>query len=483
MSNRLVINHEGTHGFFSYCSVALIQIVKYIIDNKFGPDDIDMSKIFTTFKKIDNDDISKIFFKINPMIKINIDSELDNFTKDNQFINYNFINYTVILPIINKYFNLSDEIINIVNTIEKKYKINYNNTCCIFYRGTDKSTETNIPTYEDVYNIVNLKYKNMNYLLQSDEIEFFTYFTEKLSNCIIFKDEIKTISKKSKGSINHNINDASTRLLYIKNFLAIVLIMSKCKYIVCNAGNISLWISYFRGNSNNMSIFLNDKFLDFEKNIILNINSEIIIDTMKKTRFFEINKDIYPNNFFGDGEHYSLFVTIANQLYNKKIIEIGTNQGHSALAFSFNSIENKNKIYTYDINNNLIKNISNKSTFNFSTENLLDIKYRNKIEIKEHILSADIIFIDIDPHTGILEFKMYEWLKNNNFTGIIIFDDIYMGKKGHSYEHRAEDGHFMYINLWKKIPESEKICISHLGHASGTGIVNFNFNNKINVGF
>ena len=77
---------------------------------------------------------------------------------------------------------------------------------------------------------------------------------------------------------------------------------------------------------------------------------------------------------------------------------------------------------------------------------------------------------------------MYEWLKKNKFIGIILFDDIYMGKKGHSYEHRAEAGHLMYNNLWKKIPESEKICVSHLGHASGTGIVNFNNLNKINVG-
>ena len=197
MSNTLVIIHEGSHGFFSYCSVALMQIIKYITDNKFSPNYIDMSKIFTTFKNFDNDDISKIFFKINPMIKINIDSELDNFTKDNQFTNYHFINYTVIKPIINKYFNLSDEIIDIVNTIEKKYKINYNNTCCIFYRGTDKYTETNIPTYDDFYNIVNLKYKNMNYLLQSDETEFFEYFTKKLSNCIIFKDEIKIFNRIS----------------------------------------------------------------------------------------------------------------------------------------------------------------------------------------------------------------------------------------------------------------------------------------------
>ena len=57
--------------------------------------------------------------------------------------------------------------------------------------------------------------------------------------------------------------------------------------------------------------------------------------------------------------------------------------------------------------------------------------------------------------------------------------DIYMGKQGHAFEHRKLLGHFMYENLWSKIPDYEKICVSHLGNVSGTGIINFNSDNKI----
>ena len=96
-------------------------------------------------------------------------------------------------------------------------------------------------------------------MLQSDETEFFNYFKLVLSNHMIFNDEIKHIPKQ-KTSINH-ITDQYTKLNLIKNFLAIVKIMSKCNYVICNAGNISLWITLFRGNNNNVHVFNNGQFI------------------------------------------------------------------------------------------------------------------------------------------------------------------------------------------------------------------------------
>ena len=46
---------------------------------------------------------------------------------------------------------------------------------------------------------------------------------------------------------------------------------------------------------------------------------------------------------------------------------------------------------------------------------------------REHLLSADLIFIDVDPHEGIVEYDMLLWLKENNFKGLILFDDIHLG--------------------------------------------------------
>jgi len=256
--NILEIKHRGYHGFFSYCSVSLEQIIKYYNNNNELPDIVDMSKIFTFFKQDENIDISYIFFNKTNKINLNISDKINII---HQFENYNNINFNHILPIINNYFSLTDEINNIVLTIENKYNIDYENICCIFYRGNDKSLETIIPTYETVYAKINELFPNkdnINFLLQSDESEFFDFFIDKLDNYFILQDEIKHIPKR-KTSINH-VTDYQTKLILIKNFLAIVKIMSKCKYIICNAGNISVWITYFRGNTTNMHIFLNDSY-------------------------------------------------------------------------------------------------------------------------------------------------------------------------------------------------------------------------------
>ena len=40
--------------------------------------------------------------------------------------------------------------------------------------------------------------------------------------------------------------------LFSKYYLAITIIMSKCKYIICGTGNCSLWIMLYRSNADNV---------------------------------------------------------------------------------------------------------------------------------------------------------------------------------------------------------------------------------------
>jgi hypothetical protein len=39
---------------------------------------------------------------------------------------------------------------------------------------------------------------------------------------------------------------------YSQYYLAITMIMAKCKFVLCANGNCSLWIALFRGNSDNI---------------------------------------------------------------------------------------------------------------------------------------------------------------------------------------------------------------------------------------
>ena len=172
-------------------------------------------------------------------------------------------------------------------------------------------------------------------------------------------------------------------------------------------------------------------------------------------------------------EHYKLLMSISRQLTNVKILEIGTHHGNSAIALSYGKLHGKNiQVDTYDIVDLLQENprqFFSQYGVNYYIKDLLNNEMRN--QYKDEILSYDVIFIDVDPHEGILEYDMYLWLKNNNYQGIIIYDDIHLGidhdaNGYHKTEHAMED-------FWNKIDNHDKTDITHLGHITGTGIVSF----------
>jgi hypothetical protein len=256
----LTVRHPGYHGFFSYCNMSLMQIFRFLAEKRYLPSYVDMSEMFTMFKKDETKDISSLFFKQKVNASYFLEKIAEEMKNDMQFTNYKNLKLEYVIPIFSSFFIPSDEIMKRKENIEKKYKLDKENTLCIFYRGLDKSTETILPTYQDVLDKVKMEVKddNVKYLLQSDETEFFDFFSLSLKNNIIFHDEIKHV-RKQKTSINH-ITDMDTKLELIKNFLAIVLIMSECKKVFFISGNISLWITLFRRNTQNIYQYLNGEW-------------------------------------------------------------------------------------------------------------------------------------------------------------------------------------------------------------------------------
>ena len=110
--------------------------------------------------------------------------------------------------------------------------------------------------YSEVINQANkIKSKNPNiqFLVQSDESEFFDEIFVEFSNSFYFKDEIRHM-KKCDNTVDKTFNNS---FKFSKYYLAITIIMSKCKYIICSSGNCSIWIMFYRGNSNNIIQYLN----------------------------------------------------------------------------------------------------------------------------------------------------------------------------------------------------------------------------------
>ena len=194
----------------------------------------------------------------------------------------------------------------------------------------------------------------------------------------------------------------------------------------------------------------------------INLNLDIIKDDFNiKFQNYNVNRD----EFFGKygREHYYLLSYLSTLFEGKEIFDIGTHLGSSSLALSFNE---KNVVQTFDIFEKIHSDIKNKDNIIFNQEDLFSDEILKKWKIR--LLQSPLILIDIDPHEGTRELKMYKFLKDNNYKGIIILDDIWFFKE-------------MRDNLWYKIEPEYKYDITQFGHWSGTGLITFNKEHKINI--
>ena len=247
------------YGFFSCCSVKLMKITDYINEHLKLPTLVDSSRQFGWYKN-NNQDITYDYFE-------HYDNTDDiNITKIDYHENYQFSDYSTldpcIFPVMKKYFTPSKNILHIIEKLEIKYNLKYDNICVLFYRGNDKITETKLCDYEEYLKYaqdVLKKNPNVIFLIQSDETEFIEYMSNQFPNSFYFRDEIRHM-KKCNSTVDHVFRDKNNE--FSKYYLAITIIMSKCKYIICGSGNCSIWIILYRGHHHDVYQNINGKWIE-----------------------------------------------------------------------------------------------------------------------------------------------------------------------------------------------------------------------------
>lgn len=251
-----MIKITHNYGFFSCCSMRLNHIVAFINSHKKLPNHVDSSQQFIWYKKNINEDVTYDYFENYNNIKtLKIPLSI-NFNHTYQFINYSKLDYKNITPLVKKYFSPSDKINKTINNLEKKYNFIYDNTLAVYYRGTDKDQEMGTLSstifdeyYKQITEIIN-KNKNIRILIQTDTAQFIDYINSKNMKNILIIDENEYVY--SNKGIHKCPKTSTSNYYHMLNFLSIILIMSKCKYIICNSGNCSLWIMLYRGNGKNI---------------------------------------------------------------------------------------------------------------------------------------------------------------------------------------------------------------------------------------
>lgn len=176
----------------------------------------------------------------------------------NQFSDYKEFNYEVYNPLMKKYFTLSDKVKSIEDSLISKYSINPDETVALYYRGTDKKTETIIASYEEFYTkLLAVAPQGHRILLQTDAAQFSDYIKSKNIPGLFIIEENAT-SYTDRGL--HNERTKQQNYDDILPLLATASILSKCKTYICSSGNVSGFIALMRGHGDGIYQFCEGKW-------------------------------------------------------------------------------------------------------------------------------------------------------------------------------------------------------------------------------
>ena len=103
-------------------------------------------------------------------------------------------------------------------------------------------------------------------------------------------------------------------------------------------------------------------------------------------------------------QHFKLLAWLSLQFRNVDIFDIGTHRGASSSALAYNPYI---RVLSFDIS--LSKLARRKTNCEYYEQNLLDVEVLKIWE--DRILESPLIFLDTEPHEGIMEYNFYSWLK------------------------------------------------------------------------
>lgn len=265
--NTIVCKNHN-FGFFSCCTVRLEEIIKYINKYEKLPQRVDSSTTFSLYKNDPLKDITFDFFENYNQVE---NVRFYDFKKRLSFHNnFQFENYKTIFdfpklnPLLQKYFTPSEKVIERVNQLKTKYNIDTNNVIGMYFRGTDKKSETKIASFETFYQKL-LEISNQNpskkIVLQTDTAQFLDFIVKEKQferNKIIIIEE-NQVSYSDAGIHNEKTPQQNYQEMFY--LFATFLLISKSSHLICSSGNCSFFMMLYRGHSNNVYQFLENKWL------------------------------------------------------------------------------------------------------------------------------------------------------------------------------------------------------------------------------
>lgn len=255
--SKLLVTHNA--GFFSCSTIALQDIVIWSREHKRLPDMVDRHQQYMHYKTWAHQTLIGHFFE-------ETDADIDcsewfelSENRELQYVDYRTLNFPMLSQFRDKYFAPSKYVKSVISEYERKHNIDYDNTCAVVYRGNDKARETTIAPYSEfihkaqevnnsLFKMKGLADKDgLQYIVLPDETEFLEAFTQSVPNTKCF---VRHMPKKD-SAVFYEL-PLPERANQAADFLAALILASRCKHLIVHSGNVALWSVIYRGNCDNV---------------------------------------------------------------------------------------------------------------------------------------------------------------------------------------------------------------------------------------
>lgn len=244
-------------GFFSNCSVTLAGLIEIYNRYRLVPNRIDFSRAFLPYREPEQvtqkTDLYPEFFQMDPEIEIGIRGKIKALAHHDS---YRYQSICAFSPFINRFFHLATSIAGIEQDLSAKYRIDYENTLAVCYRGTDKKEEVKLANpYQLIHLTERLLKENpkLRVWIQTEQRQmceqFLSYFGER---CFVVHELPVQAGNVPMENILPFDGVKPNRFEFGQILLAVTHMLSQCGWVVNHTGNKACWIWLFRGNADRM---------------------------------------------------------------------------------------------------------------------------------------------------------------------------------------------------------------------------------------
>lgn len=243
--NNGVLELRHNAGFFSNCSIALLEIAR----SQSVIRQIDSTDSFQFYKTEPKENSwSAYFCQPSPHVLDSSRSEFSSFLLHHS--RYKDLNFKQSNPLISTYFRPSPQVVEIMWQMIRKYEINFEKVLAVHYRGTDKKIEIHPEPVSrwlsEVRKVAKMLPGGHRILVQTDQQQFLDLMIEEFGPRVFYFRELP----RTEGSdATHQSLPDSERKGFASNYLAATFILSRCEWVVTHTGNGGYWVSLFRGSA------------------------------------------------------------------------------------------------------------------------------------------------------------------------------------------------------------------------------------------